>query len=641
MKINDKKEFSSTLEFTKNKISRYEKEEKNFETFFDFMFSERENVFSEIADGYKIKKLTYGECADKIRTLSTPLSKALADLPKGSLVGFYMSNSSEWVELFWAILMCGYRPLLMNARMTDDLLERILSDYSVKAVISDGKSFSVNTYEAKDIFAADTGEIYTPDVWGTEVIFMSSGTTDNVKLCAYTAENFYYQVCDSVGIVENCPEIAMRCEGEIKLLALLPFYHVFGFIAVYMWFSFFSCTFVFLKDAKPQTLLMSIQKHKVTHIFAVPLVWETIYKEAMRKIRARGDKTYRKFLRVLKLANRSPALGNMIAGKAFAEIRQNLFGDSIRFMISGGSDIKPEILEFFNGIGYCTVNGYGMTEVGITSVEMSGKRSVRNKASIGYPIKCTEYSISEKGELLVRGRTMASRVLQNGEEKVTDFDEWFNTHDLVTREGDRYYLHGRRDDLVVCENGENLNPEIIEKALYVNGVNRICLFADKNGTPTLIISIIDCFSEDKLKHIYADVLEKLRENKLNDEIKNVVVTTDKLLMGGDFKLSRKKVAKRYEEGVYNIVDLQHTDKYIQQKISELEGRVIACFAEALQIDASEIGVNDDFFTDLGGSSLNYFALADLLKENFGTDVSTTESLNLTTVKAFCEYIENN
>lgn len=638
-KINNINGAPNITAYIKDKVARYEAVEKNFENFFSFMFSERGNVMAELPDGYKIKKITYGECADNVKRRASVFANTLSGAEKGSMVGLYMSNSVEWIEALWCILMCGYRPLLMNSRMPDEALEKILSDYGVTDVISDGKSFSVRTHSAKDIFSADGGE-FTPEAWGREIVFMSSGTTESVKLCAYTAENFYYQICDSVRIVEKCPQIVKGCEGEIKLLALLPFYHVFGFIAIYTWFGFFARTFVFLKDLRPATLTRAIQKHRVTHIFAVPLVWETVYKEAMRKIRAKGDKTYNKFMKALKVANNNALIGSAVSKKAFGEVRENLFGDSIRFLITGGSGIKPEILEFFNGIGYFTVNGFGMTEIGITSVEMSSSPKVRNKGSIGYALKCTEYSVSEKGELLVRGRTMASRILQDGEERVTDFDQWFNTKDLVTVEGGRYYHRGRRDDLVVCRNGENLNPEIIEKAVYVKGVNRLCLFADSEGAPTLIVSVVDCFSSEKLRGYYEKINEKLRENHLNDEIQKVVLTTDKLLTGGDFKLSRKKVARRYAEGEYRIVDLKNADAHIEYMLTELEGRIRESFAEALQMNAEEIGVDEDFYADLGGSSLNYFALVDILKSQYGVELDITNETQLVTVKDFCKYIEN-
>ena len=638
-KINNINGAPNITSYINDKISKYEGVEKNFENFFSFMLSERNNVMAELPDGYKIKKIRYGECADSIKSRAVSFADALKGAEKGSMIGLYMSNSVEWIEALWCILMCGYRPLLMNSRLPDDVLERILSDYNVTDVISDGKTFSARTHIVGEM-AVDKGLEYTPDVWGKEIIFMSSGTTDNVKLCAYTAENFYYQICDSLRIVEKCPQIVKGCEGEIKLLALLPFYHVFGFIAIYTWFGFFGRTFVFLKDLRPQTLMRAIQRHKVTHIFAVPLVWETVYKEAMRKIRAKGDKTYGKFTKALRKANNDPLLGPLISKKAFSEVRENLFGDSIRFFITGGSGIKPEILEFFNGIGYFMVNGFGMTEVGITSVEMSASRKMRNRGSIGSALRCTEYSVSEKGELLVRGKTMASRIVQNGEERVTDFDEWFNTKDLVTVEGGRYYHRGRRDDLVVCRNGENLNPEIIEKALYVKGINRLCLFADGEGAPTLIVSIVDSFSSEKLHRYYEQINEKLRQNHLNDEIQNIVITSDKLLEKSDFKLSRRKVAKRYAAGEYKIIDLKNTEAHIEYMLTELEGKVRECFAEALQINADEIEVDSDFYADLGGSSLNYFSLVDILKTQFGVELDITDEIQLVTVKDFCRYIEN-
>ncbi len=632
--------FPNAQAYVKDKLDRYGEEEKSFEVLFSYMFSERQLVIAETTDGYKIKKKTYGECADKIKTLASSFAKSLSDIPQGEIVGLYMSNSIEWIECFWSILMCGYCPLLMNLRMSDDILEKIIVDYNIKSIISDSKEFKTKTHFAKDLYLNDINEVYVPNEWGNEVLFMSSGTTENVKLCAYTAENFYYQICDSLGIIENCPQIIKSYEGELKLLALLPFYHVFGFIANYIWFSFFAKTFVFLADIRPQTLLMTIRKHQVTHIFAVPLVWETIYKEANRKIKARGDKTYSKFQKALKVSNNNRLVGKAVETAAFQEVRENLFGDSIRFLISGGSAIKPEILEFFNGIGYYMVNGYGMTEIGITSVEMSSAKRVRNLASIGSPMKCTEYKISDNGELMVRGKTMASRIIQNGEERTTDFEAFFNTHDLATEYDGRYYLHGRRDDLVICRNGENLNPEMIESAIFVKGINRLCLFADKDGSPTLIISIIDCFSSEKLRKLYDEVLEKLRENNLNDEIAQIVLTSDRLLAKEDFKLSRKKVARRFANGEYKIIDLQNTDEHVEHMLSKLEKGVRECFAEALQIDEVQIGINSDFFTDLGGSSINYFALIDLLKTRYSIDQNITENNSLVTVSDFCKFIEN-
>lgn len=640
MKLTNINGFATIDKYVEDKIKRYGAEEKNFQTLFSYMFSEKNNILTESADGYRIQKVTYGECETKIKTLSFALSNKFQNLPQGAIIGLYMANSLAWIQTFWSILSCGYRPLLLNSRLPKTVLEQTLADYEVAAVVSDGESFSIPTYLTADIFAEDNGTEYTPTVWGEEVLFMSSGTTGSVKLCAYTAENFYYQICSSVDIIKTCPQMRMHYEGELKLLALLPFYHIFGFAAVYLWFTFVSRTLVFLTDMNPQTLLNTIKRHKITHIFAVPLVWTTIYKKALRSIRQRGDKTYQKFEKGLRTVNKLGWLGARLSKSWFKEVREGLFGESVCFLISGGSSIEQETLQFFNGIGYHMANGFGMTEIGITSVERSMQAKMRNSGSIGLPFKGMEYSISEKGELLVRGKAMASRIWQDKQENVTDFNAWFNTKDLVEKRGKGYYHQGRKDDLIVCKNGENLNPELMENKLYTDGVKKLCLFAGNEGKPTLLVCIEPCFSKEKLQEVYERIKRKLVENHLQDEVEEISLTTDDLLETGAFKISRKKIAVKYRAKGYHLIDLQNTDAYVEHALSQLEAKICKCFAETLQLDEKDVYMQADFFTDLGGSSLDYFVLIDALKAEFEVETAVADDVKLSTPQDFYELLKN-
>ena len=304
--------FGTIDRYVAYKIEEYSKREKNFETLFEFMFSEKDNVMGEITDGYRIKKVTYGQMKDRILAAAPTLGESLSDLAPGTMVGLYLANSMEWIQIFWQIIVLGYRPLLMNTALSDEILEDLLQEHAVGAVISGGKKFSVKTVKAEDaVVPSDKAPEVRP--FGTEVLFMSSGTMGKVKLCAYTGENFYYQICDSANIVKQCPRIREHYKGELKQLALLPFYHVFGFIAVYLWFGFFSRTFVFLKDLNPITIQNTVKKHQVTHIFAVPMVWDKVYRAALKQVRAKGDKTYRKFKRAIKLSGKLGALGRPFA----------------------------------------------------------------------------------------------------------------------------------------------------------------------------------------------------------------------------------------------------------------------------------------------------------------------------------------
>ena len=623
-------------EYVSWKLGEYAKCEKTFATLFEYMFSERENTMAEISDGYRVKKLTYGQFSDNILKLAPALKDKLSDVPVGSLVGIYMANSMRWIEIFWSVLMCGYTPLLMNQRLADDILEGIISDHSVKAVISDGKSFSCKTVMADIEPYAEPAPVDRS--WGHEVMFMSSGTTEKVKLCAYTAENFYYQLCNSVEIVTDCPSLGQHYEGELKHLVALPFYHVFGFIAVYLWFGFFSRTFVFLRDMNPQTLLNTIKKHKVTHIFAVPLVWDKIRKQAVRTIKSRGDKTYLKFKRALKLSSSLGPFGGIVADKAFKEVREGLFGESVKFLISGGSHIKTKTLEFFNGIGYHLANGYGMTEIGITSVETSEKIKQLNKGAIGAPFSQVEYKISDSGELMVHTKAMASRIIQGSTVTAVDFDEWFNTRDLARIEDGKYYVEGRVDDLIVCKSGENINPVLAEAKIKVDGCDAVCIFSDENKSPVLIASAPACFSGERVNELVSALTDAIASAGLANEVKTLALTPDPLIEGSEFKISRKRVAARYARGEYRIINRDDSRDHITMMLSDLEADVRSCFATALEKQVDDISPDASFFLDLGGSSLDYFMLLNLLKSKYGIALPSSDEEKLYTVRDFCNFI---
>lgn len=142
----------------------------------------------------------------------------------------------------------------------------------------------------------------------------------------------------------------------------------------------------------------------------------------------RGEKNVKKFKKALSFIIKTgwKGLGKLL----FKEVRENLFGDSIRCMISGGGAISGKVLEFFNAIGYNPANGYGMSEAGITSVEQSSSFKMLCSATVGKPFGHIEYKISGDGELLIRGKPIASAVYENGERK-TISDGWYNSQDIA------------------------------------------------------------------------------------------------------------------------------------------------------------------------------------------------------------------
>ncbi len=621
--------------YVAEKLRRFSSAEHSFEVLFGLMFSESGNILYERSEGDQILKTTYGEAKEEILHRAAALKKRLSGIPQDSVVGLYMENSLAWIECFWAILCAGYRPLLMNLRLDGQTLEAALNDCGAAAVITEGKQFSLSCIHPDSLRGE---ERITGTEFGTELFVMSSGTSASVKLCAYSAEELYYQICDSYHIIRRCRLIKSRYKGELKHLAFLPFYHIFGLTAMYIWFAFFGRTFVHLDDLAPQTIVGTIRKHAVTHIFAVPLFWERVYDQAIRTIRARGEETARRFERALRLAVRLsaiPPLGRLFSRLAFREVRENLFGESIRFMITGGSRIRTEILEFFNGIGYRLVNGYGMSETGICSVELSTRRSLLLGGSVGKPVSSLEYRLAEDGELLVRGGAIARSVLEGG--RKTPAGDWFRTRDLAECRNGHYFILGRKDDLVIGPAGENLNPELIEERLRSDELQQFALI-DADG-PTLLCNVPQEMSAEERKAAELRLRQRISETGLSGQITRIRWTAEPLIRDGDFKVNRRRLREDLLAGRLEMIDergLSSENGLKDPYFAEL----IDAVAAALGIEPAQIDVSADFFLDLGGTSLDYFALIAALQEKYGIEFPVEGGNGISTVEGLYEYLRS-
>lgn len=636
MKTNGTGERFDVDAFVENKLKQFAAMEHDFASLFTLMFSEEENILYERGEGFSTEKITYGQARSNALKRAAALTKQLAEEKKDAVVGLCMENGPEWIETFWAILAAGFRPLLVNINLDEDSLNEAFKNTDAVAVISDARPFQIKTIGARSLLAGGTAA--EPVSFGTELMVMSSGTSAHMKICAYGAEEIYYQIGDSLKIIQQCPKLKGFYNGALKQLDLLPFYHVFGLIAMYLWFGFFSRTFVHLPDLSAQTVQKTIIRHEVTHIFAVPLFWETVYEQAIRKIRSRGEKTYAKFERALKLAaklGRIPALGEWFSRIAFAEVRQNLFGESVRFMITGGSNIRGEVLAFFNGIGYRLANGYGMSEIGICSVELGGSSLYLNNGTVGKPLSSLQYQIGPDGELLVSGKTMARYIIENGQKIMRP--EWFHTHDLVKTEHGHYQILGRADDLVICGNGENLNPNLIEEAFHYPGLNGVCLI-DAKG-PVLICSVSKGISQKAFEETEQWVKDQIVRSNLAGKITRLQFTTDPLLAEGAFKVNRRRIRELYLQEGLHLLDAD-TIKSMNVSDDELAAEVCAAFAKVLEKDEKEISSTADFFLDLGGTSLAYFALINILREKYDLQFPLSQGSTITTADGFCEYIRS-
>lgn len=632
MKITNLGGFKSIRAYVNYKLELLENSDKTMADLFRLTFSEKENVMFEESSGFRIKKTTYGEVLLKIKSLEKDVKSRIGKV-NNNRVGIYIEDPEDLIVTFWALLKSGYNPLLINMKLSDSVVEKALKDFGVEAVISCGKKFSVKTISYGEIKPCENIDEDTP--FGEEFYVMSSGTK-SVKICAYKAFELAETIKNSSYILNKNRLIKAHVNGELKLLVFLPLYHIFGFVAVYLWFSFFSRTMVKLEDISPLTIQNTIKRHEVTHVFAVPLFWDTVYKKAISGVLSRGEKTFSKMQKGLKI---SSALGNgffckVFSKTAFRELRDNIFGDSVKFMITGGSVISEEVLRFFNGIGYRLVNGYGMSEIGVTSVELSSCRKTIAAASIGSPLPTVEYKIDDDGGLCVKGTSIAKSVYEDGK-KLDSPNGWYKTCDIAEKRGEKYYILGRQDDLIVSVTGENLNPYEIEEKLKTPQAKDLCLIGGENGNlPVLLVSVSEYTDGITAENIKAEIKSLIIKNNLSAQIGNVFLTASDLIAGTEFKLNRKRLKSDYYGNRLIALSESGKDEKQTDKLTETVRRY---FAEALSKKPSEIDTEADFFIDEGGTSLDFISLQAALENEFLISFKEAET-PLHTVNKLASYI---
>lgn len=628
---------ASIPEFVARQIKGLKQCPQTMESVFGFAFSIEGNVMAEYSDGNKIYEITYGECKRNIIALSGRMAHLLADIPKSSIIGLNMDNRLEWIEIFWALLRIGFIPLLMNKRLPISSLEKVLKEHGASAVITDDTDFCVPTFGYKK-FYEDTPQKVDCESWADEIIFMSSGTSEAVKLCRYNGKKICQQIYNSKQIVDTSKSIHSHVEGKLKQLTFLPFYHVFGFLACYMWFAFFARTFVFLKSLHADTLLKTVKRHKVTHIFAIPMLWTKIEAAALKTISERGEATKKKFEKGLKIAKKlsGTPFGNSFSRIAFKEVRENIFGESIRFMISGGGAIPAHTIEFFNAIGYPLANGYGMTEIGITSVELSTKKKIVNTGSVGVPFKSAEYKLDENGALLVKGSSTAYSVTCGDNTEYIDEDQWFATRDLAAFRNGRWYIEGRQDDMIVNTSGENVYPEAIEKKLSPNGCELALIGVKSDDGSVRCTLIIHPERLSDAERVREDITNQLKESDLYRRIDDIRLTASPLMLPNEFKLNRKRLARDASNGALTYIKASGKTEIVltgetQKRVGELFAKVLSCTITPEQYDSN-------FFFDLNGSSLSYFELVEELKREYSVDLLAQKERVLYTVNEISAYL---
>jgi o-succinylbenzoate---CoA ligase len=138
----------------------------------------------------------------------------------------------------------------------------------------------------------------------------------------------------------------------------------------------------------------------------------------------------------------------------------------LKAILLGGGPIPASLVDEAAGRGLPIHTSYGLTEMASQVTTTPPGASREELHTSGRPLPHREISISDDGEVLVRGETLfAGYVDGDAIDRPLDTDGWFPTGDLGELDAGGYLrVRGRKDNLFIS-GGENVQPEEIEEAL--------------------------------------------------------------------------------------------------------------------------------------------------------------------------------
>ena len=447
---------------------------------------------------------------------------------------------------------------------------------------------------------------------------MTSGTSGKSKIYLYTGEELAEQFKNIQIFQKERPQFLSFYKGYIKQFLILPLYHIFGFTAGFLWFTFYNVTIVLPESLAPDHVRQAALLGEPTHLLAVPLFWEHIAKKVVATVKEKDVE--KKFNKVLKFSTgfqkRHPKRGaRFVKNALFKQYIDKILGKSLQFCITGGTAISLETVQLINALGYPLVNGYGSTEIAISSFVNARNIKARNSLSIGEPFQNYKYELSKEKELLVTTNAGYHSAFIDGKFVERDKSLPIPTNDICDIEFDKYYIRGRLDEIFVGRNGENYSLPRIEKSLKSTyATDLVCI--SYNGKIALLLSYDKAIPHNVIKKDLSGIIHN--ENFTKYAIGKIFVTNDELPKANGIKIKRNLVQSMLENGKILAIDISMDDDS-SEKVElnpVILKKVISVFKEVLKVEKVE---NDsDFFIDLGGDSLSYFDLVSKLENEFGT-----------------------
>jgi acyl-CoA synthetase (AMP-forming)/AMP-acid ligase II len=405
-----------------------------------------------LVDGPSGRTLTYGQLAGGVRRVAAGL--AARGFAKGDVFAIYSPNVPEYALAFYGVSAAGGINTTISPLYTVDELVRQLTDSRARFLLT-VPPFLPNALEAagrsgvEEVFVLGEGEGATPfadlltagdtppeveiDPANDLVVLpYSSGTTGVNKGVMLTHRNLVANVC------QGEPAL-LAGEGE-RLIAVLPFFHIYGLVVLMCAAISRGSTLVTMPRFDLEQFLGLLQEQRITRAYVAPPI-------------------------VLALA-KHPLVDKYDLS-------------SLRSIFSGAAPLSASLEQACaERLGCEVIQGWGLTETSPVVTTNYNTPEGPRPGSVGVPLPNTEMRVvdpatgadvsrGETGELLVRGPQVMKGYLNAPEatEAMLDPDGWLHTGDLGTIDEQGYVFIVDRVKELIKYKGLQVAPAELEAVL--------------------------------------------------------------------------------------------------------------------------------------------------------------------------------
>ncbi|KAJ1305650.1 hypothetical protein OPQ81_000646 [Rhizoctonia solani] len=437
-------------------------------------YSDSLPAFTEAATGLT---LSLGDVKDLTFRVASGVRNVLGT-KRGDTVMIFSPNSISWPFTLFGCVAAGLRITLANSSYTPPELAHQLKDSAagyifVHPALLDNllKAFEILMIPAKQAQKRIIVMTYgSPQVKGIGEYtgldsLLRSGKFEKEEKFDGDSSNETVYLCYSSGTMglpkgvetthHNINTILNICRAAFPsmipnrdaILGILPFYHIFGCVALIHFAFSMGVPVVISPPFNPDEFCYLIEKHRITALVVVPPV--------------------------------------MVALAAHPAVdRYNL--SSLRFILSAAAPLGPELISgvqkrlHSRGANIFTTQAYGLTETSPTCMLLPSEMAELKMGSVGELLPNLEARLvtedgtdakdGEPGEFWVRGPNVMKGYLNNPTATANSItpDKWFKTGDIAVRDSEGFFtIVGRSKELIKYK-GFQVPPADLENVLLTH-----------------------------------------------------------------------------------------------------------------------------------------------------------------------------